>query len=94
MRDRIDRPQELRGTTQDQIRQLWRYIWELSALLNERLDGIGSNELTDEERKVMNSVLQESTEKDPAAMISMKDMIVQTAAAISRLEARVSALEE
>lgn len=77
--DKITRPPQLSGTTQEQISQIWDYLAKMNDELNVRLDGIGSNELTDDERETMRPLM--GNEMKSGRMISMKDMIIKTAEA-------------
>lgn len=77
--DKITRPPQLSGTTQEQISQIWDYLAKMNDELNSRLDGIGSNELTDGERETMRPLM--GAEMKSGRMISMKDMIIKTAEA-------------
>ena len=77
--DKITRPPQLSGTTQEQISQIWDYLAKMNDELNVRLDGIGSNELTDDERETMRPLMGD--EMKSGRMISMKDMIIKTAEA-------------
>ena len=54
--DKINRPPQLSGTAEDKIAQMWDYLAKLSDELNGRLGGIGSNELTSEEREILRPV--------------------------------------
>ena len=80
--DKINRPPQLSGTAEDKIAQMWDYLVKLSDELNGRLDGIGSNELTDDEREVMRPLM--GNEMKSGRMITMKDMIIRTAEKHSR----------
>lgn len=77
--DKITRPPQLSGTPQEQISQIWDYLAKMNDELNSRLDGIGSNELTDGERETMRPLM--GAEMKSGRMISMKDMIIKTAEA-------------
>ena len=77
--DEIRRPPQLSGTAEEKIEQMWQYLWNLSETLNNRLQGIGSNELTDDERETIRPYFK--NEMKEGRMISMKDMIIRTAEA-------------
>lgn len=79
MDNRIDRPPELTGDYKTQIATIWRYLIGLADKLNYRLDGIGSNELTDPELAVMQRILQENGDTEKNRQITMKDMIIAVA---------------
>ena len=79
MDNRIDRPPELTGDIRTQIAIIWKYLTGLSEKLNYRLDGIGSNELTDPERQVIQRVLDENGDTEKNRQITMKDMIIAVA---------------
>ena len=76
MAEQINKPPRLVGNEQNQIRQLYDYLCRTSEMLNIRLEGIGSNELTDTEREIMRPVLGERNGNE---LITMKNMIVRTA---------------
>lgn len=79
MDNRIDRPPELTGDYKTQITAIWRYLIGLAEKLNFRLDGIGSNELTDPERQVIQKILEENGNTEKNRQITMKDMIIAVA---------------
>lgn len=78
MAERITQPPRLAGDTDAQIRQIWDYLYRTSEILNMRLEGIGSNDLTDAEREIMRPILGERG-TGPHEMVTMKNMIVKTA---------------
>ena len=84
----IESPDALSGDEKNQLEQMYRYLVRLAQDLNIKLEQIGSNELTDDERKVMNTVLQAAAEeKAPADAAqqemykaeSLKSLIIKTA---------------
>lgn len=79
MDNRINRPPELTGDFRTQIAIIWKYLTGLSEKLNYRLDGIGSNELTDQERQVIQRILDENGDTEKNRQITMKDMIIAVA---------------
>ena len=78
MAEQIKLPPRLYGDEKEQIRQIWDYLYRTAELINRRLEGIGSNELTDAEREIMRPILNISS-AGPNEMITMKNMIVKTA---------------
>lgn len=80
--DKINRPPQLSGTAEDKIAQMWDYLVKMTDDLNGRLNGIGSNELTNDEREVMRPLMGD--EMKSGRMITMKDMIIRTAEKHSR----------
>lgn len=78
MAEQIKKPPRLYGDEKEQIRQIWDYLYRTTELINSRLDGIGSNELTDAEREIMRPILSINS-SGPNEMITMKKMIVRTA---------------
>lgn len=83
MAEQINRPPILSGTPQEQIRQIWDYLYRTADILNYRLEGIGSNDLTDKEREIMRPIMTDQI-KSPNEMVTMKNMIVKTAEYIQK----------
>ena len=80
MDKRIDRPPEMRGGIREQTQQLWDFLCKSTESINIQLNGIGGNELTDEERTVIRRILKDGGETDPNELVTLKRMIVATAA--------------
>ena len=80
MAERIDVPPTLQGDEKAQLQQVWSYLYQLSEAINNNLDGIGGNELTDSERKTMQLILS-AGEKAPelSEMETLKSLIIKTA---------------
>lgn len=81
MAEQINRPPRLYGNQQEQIRQLWDWLYKTADTINIRLEGIGSNDLTDREREIMRPVLQGTGPND---MITIKNMIIKMAEYIQK----------
>lgn len=78
MAEQINKPPRLYGDPQEQIRQIWDYLAKTADVINYRLEGIGSNDLTDAEREIMRPVLQQEA-GESSQMVTLKNMIVKTA---------------
>jgi len=76
---RIDTPPTLAGDEKKQLEQLWSYLYQLSENINSNLEGIGSNELTDSERKTMKAIIGEGEKQGLSEMESLKSLIIKTA---------------
>jgi len=83
MAEQIGKPPKLEGNEREQIRQIWDYLYRTAELLNIRLEGIGSNDLTDRERETMRPILS-GNRAGPSEMITLKNMIVKTAEYIQK----------
>ncbi|MBQ2159901.1 MAG: hypothetical protein II442_07130, partial [Oscillospiraceae bacterium] len=79
MSDRIEVPPNLSGDEQQQLQQMWRYLYQLSEALNNNLQAIGGNDLTDDERKIMQKVIGEGAEQGMSEMETLKSLIIKTA---------------
>lgn len=73
MAERISMPPTLSGNNQEQIRQLWQYLFKMAETMNRNLDAIGTNELTDSEKQIMQPIIGEDKPN------SLKRMIIKTA---------------
>ena len=73
MAERMSMPPTLSGNNQEQIRQMWQYIYKMAETMNRNMDAIGTNELTDSERQIMQPII--GNEKP----ITLKRMIIKTA---------------
>lgn len=78
MPERVEVPQSPRGDIRDQLNQIYRYLMNLSDVLNRNFQSIGGNDLTDSERAVMKGIMQnpDGEENDYA---SLKRYIIETA---------------
>lgn len=97
MAERIDVPPTLQGDEKAQLQQVWSYLYQLSEAINNNLDGIGGNELTDSERQTMQMILS-AGDKAPelSEMETLKSLIIKTADFVqtSLQEYRMSLLGE
>lgn len=80
MAERIEVPPTLQGDEKEQLQQVWSYLYQMSETLNNNLEGIGGNELTDSERKTMQMILS-AGEKAPelSEVETLKSLIIKTA---------------
>ena len=62
MAERIDVPPTLQGNEQAQLQQVWSYLFRLSNAINNNLEGIGGNELTDSERKMVAEIVRQGSD--------------------------------
>ena len=79
MAEWIESPPRPTGDEKNQLKQMWSYLGTLSQAVSSNLEGIGSNELTDEEQMVMNLILQSGDEQGLNEPETLKGMIVKTA---------------
>lgn len=79
MAERIELPPQLQGDEKRQLQQLWSYLYQLSESINNNLEGIGSNELTDAERATMQAIVGEGERQGLSEMESLKSLIIKTA---------------
>lgn len=82
MGERIELPQQLSGDEQNQLKQLWSYLYQMAENLNIHLDAIGGNELTDDERKIVQAITQPDGETPAysySEMETLKSLIIKTA---------------
>lgn len=80
MPERIETPPTLAGNEQAQLQQIWAYLYSLSQAINNNLEGIGSNELTDAERVTMKEIIgKTSAEQGLSEMDTLKSLIIKTA---------------
>ena len=81
MAERIELPPTLQGDEKSQLQQLWSYLYQMSESLNNNLQAIGSNDLTDNDRKIMQKIIQDAGESAPqfSEMETLKSLIIKTA---------------
>ena len=82
MGERIDLPPTLQGDEQAQLKQMWSYLYQLSEAINNNLDAIGGNDLTDSERMSMQQILQAagvSQDEVSSEYETLKSLIIKTA---------------
>jgi hypothetical protein len=80
MAERIDTPPTLAGDEKAQLQQLWSYLYQMSQALNNNLEAIGGNELTDSERAVMQQILSgDEVSSGMNEMETLKSLIIKTA---------------
>ena len=85
MGERIELPQTPQGTAEEQMRQMYSYLYRVAEALNHNLSEIGSMDLTDEEREIMKQITAEEEGEAAAAYDwqgkeSLKSLIIKTAA--------------
>ena len=71
--DKISMPPALQGRAEDQIRQIWDYLYRMAETQNRNLDAIGNNELTDSEMQIMRPIIGNDRP------VTLKKMIIKTA---------------
>ena len=84
MGERIDLPQTPQGTAEEQLRQMYSYLYRMAEALNHNLSEIGSMDLTDDERIIMQQITAEEEGAEAAAYDwqgkeSLKSLIIKTA---------------
>lgn len=82
MAERIDLPPTLQGDENNQLQQMWSYLYQLSEAINSNLDAIGGNDLTDKERQSMQQILQAAGVKQDGVSTdyeTLKSLIIKTA---------------
>lgn len=82
MGERIDLPPTLQGDEQAQLKQMWSYLYQLSEAINNNLNAIGGNDLTDSERMSMQQILQAagvSQDEVSSEYETLKSLIIKTA---------------
>lgn len=83
MAERIDIPPTLQGDEKSQLEQMWRYLYQLSESINNNLEAIGGNDLTDTERATMQQILAAAGGGDAQGAASdyetLKSLIIKTA---------------
>ena len=83
MAERIDLPPTLQGDEKSQLEQMWRYLYQLSESINNNLEAIGGNDLTDKERATMQQILTAAgggTEQGVSSEYeTLKSLIIKTA---------------
>ena len=84
MGERIDMPQTPQGTAEEQLRQMYSYLYRMAEALNHNLGEIGSMDLTDDERIIMQQITAEEEGAEAAAYDwqgkeSLKSLIIKTA---------------
>ena len=103
--NKIETPGIPSGDERQQLEQMFRYLSRLAEDLNIQLEGIGGNELTDDERKVMMEIVRkDAEEKAPGSelerasyeMESLKSLIIKKAKFVqtSLQEYRMNLLRE
>ena len=82
MAERIDLPPTLQGDEKAQLQQLWSYLYQMSEAINNNLDAIGGNDLTDRERATMQQILQAAGVTQDGVSTdyeTLKSLIIKTA---------------
>ena len=79
MGKRIDFPPTPVGTAQEQMRQMYSYLYMLAQTLNNNLAETGGMDLTDEERAVMLSITKSMGSNGLDESGSLKGLIIKTA---------------
>lgn len=78
MPERVEVPSAPRGELREQLTQLYRYLLNLSEVLNRNFQSIGGNDLTDNERAVMQGILKDP-DGEENSYATLKRYIVETA---------------
>jgi len=84
MGERIELPMTPGGTPEEQLKQMYSYLYRMAQALNHNLSEIGSMDLTDSERLVMKEILAEENGGEQAGFDwqgkeSLKSLIIKTA---------------
>ena len=86
MAERLDLPPTLTGDEQNQLEQMWSYLYQLAETLSDQLGAIGDSNLTDAELQAMSQVLsaardgsEELPESSMKAAETLKSLIIKTA---------------
>lgn len=80
MAERIDLPPTLQGDEKSQLEQMWRYLYQLSESINNNLEAIGGNDLTDSERMIMQKITTSGGDDlVPSEYETLKSLIIKTA---------------
>ena len=80
MAERVEYPQTLSGDEGTQLKQIWSYLYQLAEGINNNLDAIGGNELTDDERMIMKEIIGTAeAEEASSGYESLKSLIIKTA---------------
>ena len=79
MAERIETPPTLQGDEKKQLQQVWSYLYQLAESINNNLQGIGSNELTDSERVILKDIIGAGEEQGLSEMETLKSLIIKTA---------------
>lgn len=102
----IETPGAFGGDEKEQLEQMYRYMQRMADQLNIALEGIGGNDLTDDERRTMQSILDNASQQagivpgtvqdDLYKMESLKSLIIKTAAFVQEKmdEYRLNLLRE
>ena len=76
----IELPPQLNGDEAAQLQQVWSYLYQLATDMNINLAGIGGNDLTDDERQVMQGITGGGEGEAATSEIeSLKSLIIKTA---------------
>lgn len=80
MHEHIELPPTLQGDEKNQLQQVWSYLYQLSEAINNNLDAIGGNDLTDSERMIMQKITTSGgDELVPSEYETLKSLIIKTA---------------
>ena len=80
MAERIEIPPTLQGDEKEQLQQIWRYLYQLSEAINNNLEGIGGNELSDKEIMTMKKIVGAGEAATGMSDVeTLKSLIVKTA---------------
>ena len=77
----VETPPILAGDEAEQMRSMYRYLMRLADQLNDSLGGIGGNDFTDSERKILNNMVVKTPAGDGQTddMQTLKSWIIKTA---------------
>ena len=77
MHEHINTPPTLVGDEKNQLQQLWSYLYGMSEAINQNLQAIGGNDLTDRERAAVQGIIQTGGGLEDVQ--SLRDMVVRLA---------------
>jgi len=78
MAERIEIPQMPRGNNDEQMRQIYSYLYRLAQTMNNNMEEMGGMDLTDDERQVMSGILPDGSGKREDNQDSLKTLLVKT----------------
>ena len=84
MAERIEIPQMPRGTSEEQMRQIYSYLYRLAQTMNNNMEEMGGMDLTDDERQVMSGILPDGGGGREDNQDSLKSLLVKTTEYVKR----------
>ena len=81
MAERIELPKTPAGSEQEQLREVYAYLYRMAVALNSNMAEIGGTQFTDEEMQIVREVTgaAEGTEADMSGAETLKSLIIKTA---------------